>query len=110
MRNVLQLSSTNKRNRHVIINDPEIWSLVDPALIISEIAENDEEKAKEIVKRILRVPRVILESFQSLSLLSTTLPTSHSLALILMIPNLQKLFITLKKNERMFRRRKRKRD
>ena len=96
MRNVLQLSSTNKRNRHEIINDHEIWSLIDPCEIISDISGYDEKKRKEIVKRIRRVPRMIFESFQSLSLQNTSLPTSHSLALILMIPNLQKLTITFK--------------
>ena len=87
-------TESNKQEKSTC--DHEIWSLVDPALIVSEIAENDEEKAKEIAKRIHRAPRVILESFQSLSLLSTTIPTLHSLALILMIPNLQKLSVWLK--------------
>lgn len=45
----------------MIIKDPEIWSLVDPGKIIREIAGYDE--GKEIVNRIHRVPRVILESF-----------------------------------------------
>ena len=77
VRNVLRLSSTDKRNRHVIINDPEIWSLVDPGEIIREIVVDDEEKGKEIVERIHRVPRV---NHLKVSLLSTKLPTSHSLA------------------------------
>ena len=39
---------------------------------------------------------MILELFQSLSLQSTELPTSHPLSLVLVIPNLQKLTITFK--------------